>query len=65
MKVRMLTVISGTIDGQPYPAVGGELEVPDAAGADLCANGYAEPVAAPTRAEKATAEAPRRAAKKA
>jgi hypothetical protein len=54
MKVRMKVGISGTIDGRDWPGVGGEIEVSDAEGADMCARGLAEPVA--VRSEKATAK---------
>lgn len=44
--------ISGSRDGLPWPAIGGEITVPDAEGAELCAQGYATPVAAAPVAEK-------------
>jgi hypothetical protein len=37
--------ISGSRDGQDWPPIGGELEVSDEEGAQLCAGGLAEPVA--------------------
>ncbi|MCP2339171.1 hypothetical protein [Actinomadura rupiterrae] len=56
MRVVMKHQISGTRDGQEWPAPGGEIELPDVEGAMLCAQGMAEPVE--TRGkdeEKATA----------
>lgn len=43
MKLRMLVTLDGTHDGQPWPPVGGTLEIdhPGAA-ADLVRNGLAE-----------------------
>lgn len=60
MKVRMKTQITGTRNGQRWPAPGGEVTLPDGEGADLCSQGVAEPVveqpetATPKRAEKRT-----------
>ena len=42
----MKVQVSGSRDGVRWPEIGEELTVPDAEGADLCAQGYAEPVAA-------------------
>lgn len=50
----MLISISGTRDGQPWPARGGEIVLPDAEAAEMCANGYAEPVAEPKAPETRT-----------
>jgi hypothetical protein len=50
---------SGTVDGLTLPPAGSETDVPDALGAELCASGIAEPVAAP-EPEKATAPRPQR-----
>lgn len=44
MRVRMKVGIVGPRNGQDWPKRGGEITVSDAEGADLCANGYAEPV---------------------
>jgi hypothetical protein len=59
--VRILMKISqsGTVDGLTLPPAGSETDVPDALGAELCASGIAEPVAAP-EPEKATAPRPQR-----
>lgn len=55
MKVRMKVEISGARDDSAWPAIGGELVVSDREGAELCAVGYAEPVAEPARVERAVA----------
>ena len=52
MRIRMKVQISGTRDGQDWPAPGGELDVPDAEGATLCEQGAAIPVPA-VKVEKA------------
>lgn len=54
MKVQMTISLTGTLDGRRYPPKGGEFDVPDVVGANLCAKGYAEPVAKTesSRAEK-------------
>lgn len=54
MKVRMIVAISGERDGVQWPVPGGEIEVPDAEGAELCTQGYAEPVATPPPRHTAT-----------
>lgn len=50
----MKVEVSGVRDGVRWPSIGGELVVSDREGAELCAQGYAEPVAQPPadRAEK-------------
>lgn len=52
MKVKMKVAISGTRNGEAWPAKGGTIVVPDAEGRDLCAQGYAEPVAEAPKPEK-------------
>jgi hypothetical protein len=42
MKIKMLIAISGTIDGQEWPAIGGVIEVADHVGADMILNRFAE-----------------------
>lgn len=42
MRVRMTTNITGFRDGEPWPAVGDDLDVGDAEGEQLIVNGYAE-----------------------
>lgn len=44
MKVRMRVHVTGTRDGHNWPPIGGELDVPDAEGTQLCAVGMAVPV---------------------
>lgn len=53
MKVRMRYQLSGTRDGEPWPAPGEEINLSDHEAAKYCANGIAEPVTA-TKAEKQT-----------
>jgi hypothetical protein len=67
MKIRMIASLSGLRDGQPWPAPGSEIVVPDAEGAELCAIGHAAPVASPAEAEKrpAPADAEKRPARRA
>lgn len=45
MKVRMKTLLTGSVNGVRWPAPGETVEVDDQVGADVCSNGYAEPVA--------------------
>lgn len=44
MRVRMKTHISGFRDGEPWPEIGGTIDVPEHEAADLAAAGYAEAV---------------------
>ena len=44
MKVKMQVYISGTRNGEAWPAAGGEVDLPDAEAAKYCANGLAIPV---------------------
>lgn len=62
MKVKMRIPLSGTRDGQAWPGVGEEVDLPDDEAAEMCARGHAEPVAA--NAEKATAARPETRSKK-
>jgi hypothetical protein len=66
MKIRMKIQITGLRDNVRWPAPGEVKEVPDAEGARLCANGFAEPVVE-ERVEKAVSSEPveKRVAKKA
>lgn len=52
--------VSGFRDGSPWPGKGGEIVVPDVEGAELCAQGMAEPVAEVPKAESASAPKPSR-----
>ena len=56
MKVRMVGRISGTRDGEEWPAPGEVVALPDGEAVDLCAAGLAEPVAA--NPERATSKSP-------
>jgi len=58
MKIRMKGTISGTRNGQPWPARGVVAEFPDDEGADLCRAGIAEPVKSEPAVEKAVKAAP-------
>ena len=53
MRVRMKVAVSGVRNGKLWPGIGGEMDVPDDEGADLCKNGFAEPIAERDRTEKA------------
>lgn len=62
MKIRMTEERTGPrYDGRMWPPRGGEIDVDDAEGADVCAAGWAVPVAQPdaaveTREDKTAAE---------
>lgn len=56
VRVSMKVQISGVRDGVRWPGVGAEIVVPDAEGAELCAQGYAEPVAVVAQPEKRPAK---------
>ena len=74
MKIRMKVVMSGTRNGEAWPLPGGEIEVPDDEGANMCANGLATPVrsdeddvekrAPAKKAEKDTAPAAKKSEKR-
>lgn len=64
MKVRMKVDISGTRSGQPWPRRGEVIDLPDATGAHLCANGQAEPVTDDDTVEKAVAPEPEKRTRK-
>lgn len=61
-RVKMLSRLSGTRNGEPWPDVGDELDVPDDEADTLVALGHAERTAAGAtpakRARKAVVEAP-------
>lgn len=42
MKIKMKINLTGTIDGQEWPSIGGTIEVADHVGADMIANRFAE-----------------------
>lgn len=54
MKIKMKMQLTGTRNGERWPAVGEVKTLPDGEAAELCASGLAEPVAE-KRAEKAVA----------
>ena len=56
MKVRLIYRLDGTRNGQPWPAVGGEIDVPTSEAVNLISHGYAVPVIAPQVQERATLE---------
>lgn len=58
MRVRMKVSISGARDGQSWPPIGGEVDLPDQEGADMCAAGMAVPVAVEAPVEKAVEPEP-------
>lgn len=58
MRVRMLVDASGTRNGQPWPARGEEIDLPDGEAVGYCQAGLCEPVADTGRVETATAPAP-------
>lgn len=53
MRVKMLKKISGTRNGQDWPAPGEEITLADDEAATLCGQGMAEPVTARAKVEKA------------
>ena len=55
MKVRLLVSLSGTRDGQPWPPMGNEMDLPDAEARDMITALQAVPVTEHRRAETATA----------
>lgn len=56
MLVKMRAEISGVRDGQPWPPVGGTVEIPDDEAMLMLRNGTAEPVFDPdARVERAVA----------
>jgi hypothetical protein len=56
MKVRLIYKLDGTRNGQPWPAVGGEIDVPTSEAMNLISHGYAVPVLTPQVQERATVE---------
>lgn len=55
MRVRLLVSLSGTRDGQPWPPMGNEMDLPDAEARDMIAALQAIPVAEFGRAETTAA----------
>lgn len=63
MKVKMIVSITGTRDGQDWPAAGGSIDLPDAEASELIAAGLATQVDKKTAAvETAAIAAPENAA---
>jgi len=56
MKVRLIYRLDGTRNGQPWPAIGGEIDVPTSEAMNLISHGYAVPVLTPQVQERATVE---------
>lgn len=56
MKVRLIYKMEGLRNGQRWPAVGGEIDVPTSEAMNLISHGYAVPVPAPQVQERATVE---------
>ena len=56
MKVRLIYRLDGTRNGEPWPAVGGEIDVPTSEAVNLISHGYAVPVLVPQVQERATVE---------
>lgn len=56
MQVRLIFKLDGTRNGEPWPAVGGTIDVPMSEAVNLIIHGYAIPVPAPQVQERATVE---------
>jgi hypothetical protein len=56
MKVRLIYRLDGTRNGQPWPAIGGEIDLPASEAVNLISQGYAVPVLTPQVQERATVE---------
>jgi hypothetical protein len=56
MKVRLIYKLDGTRNGEPWPAVGGVIDVPMSEAINLISHGYAVPVPVPQVQERATVE---------
>jgi hypothetical protein len=56
MKVRLIYRLDGTRNGQPWPAIGGEIDLPTSEAINLINHGYAVPVPVPQVQERATLE---------
>ncbi len=59
MRVQLLTAITGTRDGQDWPAAGESVDLPDAEARDMIAAGLAAEVADAPKPQKAAAPKPR------
>jgi hypothetical protein len=56
MKVRLTYKLEGLRNGQRWPAVGGEIDVPTSEAINLISHGYAVPVPVPQEQERAIVE---------
>jgi hypothetical protein len=56
MQVRLIYRLDGTRNGQPWPAVGGIIDVPMSEAINLISHGYAVPVPVPQEQERASIE---------
>ena len=56
MIVRLIYRLEGTRNGEAWPAVGGEIDVPTSEAINLINHGYAVPVPVPQVQERATLE---------
>lgn len=56
MKVRLIFSISGTRNGEPWPARGGIIDLPADEAHNLISNGYAVPAPLPQEQERAVIE---------
>ena len=56
MKVRLIYKLNGTRHGEPWPAVGGVIDVPMSEAVNLISHGYAVPVPVPQEQERAIVE---------
>ena len=62
MKVRLIYKLDGTRNGEPWPAIGGTIDVPMSEAIELISHGYAVPAPVPQEHERAVIEqAPERA----
>ena len=53
MLIKMKVAITGTIDGQDWPSIGGEINLADHVAQDMIDNGFAEKVEKAAKAPKA------------
>lgn len=56
MRVRLIFKLDGMRNGQPWPAVGGTIDVPMSEAVNLISHGYAVPVPVPQEQERAIVE---------
>jgi hypothetical protein len=56
MRVRLIYRLDGTRNGEAWPAIGGEIDVPTSEAINLISHGYAVPVPVPQEQERASIE---------